>query len=159
MSTALELKVNGVPRPVEVDPRRTLLSVLRDDLDLTGAKYGCGEGECGACTVLLDGRAVRSCRVPVETAVGKEITTIEGLEKDGKLHAVQDAFLQAGALQCGYCIPGMVLSVVALLSRTPKPEAKEVIGALEGNICRCGTYPRILKAVRIASRAMEEKRL
>lgn len=158
MQNALELKVNGIPRTVGAVPRRTLLWALREDLDLTGSKYGCGEGKCGACTVLLDGRPARSCLVQVEAAAGKEITTVEGLEKDGKLHPVQEAFLAAGAMQCGYCIPGMVLSVVALLSRTPKPEDNEVLRALEGNICRCGTYPRILEAVRIAAKAMEEGR-
>lgn len=158
MPRALELKVNGALRPVDTDPRRSLLSVLRDDLDLTGLKYGCGEAKCGACTVLLDGQAARSCVVPVQAAVGKEITTIEGLEKDGKLHPVQEAFLKAGAMQCGYCIPGMVLSVTALLASTPNPEAKDIIQALQGNICRCGTYPRILEAVRLASKAMEEGR-
>jgi aerobic-type carbon monoxide dehydrogenase small subunit (CoxS/CutS family) len=158
MPGPLELKVNGQARRVDTDPRRSLLSVLRDDLDLTGAKYGCGEAKCGACTVLLDGRAARSCILAVEAAVGKEITTIEGLSRDGKLHPVQQAFLEAQAMQCGYCIPGMVLSAAALLSRSPRPADDEVVRALEGNICRCGSYPRILAAIRIASKSTPEKR-
>ena len=158
MPDPLKLSINGSAHQVAVDPRRTLLSVLRDDLELTGCKYGCGEGECGACTVILDGRAVRSCRVAVEAAVGKEITTVEGLERDGKLHPVQEGFLAVGAMQCGYCTPGMVLASVALLARTPKPTDAETARALEGNICRCGTYPRILAAVRFASERIEAKR-
>ncbi len=158
MPATFDLKVNGVRRQVEVDPRRTLLSVLRDDLDLTGCKYGCGEGKCGACTVLLDGQAAHSCRVPIPVAAGKEITTVEGLEKEGRLHAVQEAFLEAGAMQCGYCTPGMVLAVVALLDRTPQPNAEETLRALRGNVCRCGTYPRILAAVRLAAKRIAEAR-
>lgn len=157
MPTPLELKVNGVSRSLDVDSRRPLLGVLRDELALTGTKYGCGEGECGACTVLIDGRAVRSCRTAVESAVGKEITTIEGLEKDGKLHPVQEGFLAAGAMQCGYCVPGMILSTVALLGRNPNPGDDEVRRALQGNICRCGVYSRILEAVRIAAKAGKER--
>ncbi len=157
MPCAFELKINGSSRLVEADPRRSLLSVLRDDLDLTGSKYGCGEGECGACTVLLDGRAARSCQISVEAAAGREITTIEGLEKDGKLHPVQQAFLAAGAMQCGYCTPGMVLAVVALLAQKPKPDEAEVARALQGNLCRCGTYPRILAAVRLAAGLEKER--
>ena len=156
MASTFELKVNRVLRKVEVDPRRTLLSVLRDDLDLTGCKYGCGEGKCGACTVLLDGQAAHSCRVPIPVAAGKEITTIEGLEKEGRLHPVQEAFLEAEAMQCGYCTPGMVLAVAALLQQTPQPNAEEVVRALKGHICRCGTYPRILAAVRLAAKRTAE---
>ena len=158
MPASLELKVNGVTRSVDVDPRRPLLGVLREDLELTGTKYGCGEGECGACTVLIDGRAVRSCRTAVESAAGKEITTIEGLEKDGKLHPVQEAFLATGAMQCGYCVPGMVLSTVALLARNPQPSDDDARRAVQGNICRCGTYARILEAVSLAARAGKEGR-
>jgi aerobic-type carbon monoxide dehydrogenase small subunit (CoxS/CutS family) len=158
MPTRLDLKVNGVSRPVDVDPRRSLLEVLREDLELTGTKYGCGEGECGACTVLIDGRAVRSCRTAVESAAGKEITTIEGLEKDGKLHPVQEAFLATGAMQCGYCVPGMILSTVSLLGRNPNPGVDEVRRALQGNICRCGVYTRVLEAVRLAAGARKEGR-
>ena len=158
MPDAIELKVNHVVHRVEADPRRSLLSVLRDDLDLTGCKYGCGEGECGACTVLLDGRAVRSCRVTLGSAAGKEIKTIEGLEESGKLHPVQEAFLQTGALQCGYCTPGMILSTLSFLTRNGSPSEAELAHALEGNICRCGTYPRILAAGMIAAQRMKESR-
>jgi len=145
-----ELDVNGIRRRVEVDPERTLLSVLRDDLDLTGAKYGCGEGDCGACTVLLDGRAARACQVRVKTAADKPITTIEGLAKDGKLHPVQEAFLAEGAMQCGYCVPGMILCGAALLEKTPSPTDPEIDRAMEGNLCRCCAYPRMFAAIRRA---------
>src|SRR6476661_494462 len=113
----MNLQINGMTKRVDADPERTLLSVLRDDLDLTGAKYGCGEGQCGACTVLLDGEAVRSCITPVSQAAGRRITTIEGLERDGRLHPLQEAFLETGAMQCGYCTPGMIMSGVSLLSK------------------------------------------
>lgn len=154
----VEFTLNGKPIAAEIAPAERLLDTLRYTLGLTGSKEGCGEGECGACTVILDGRAVRSCRVAVEAAVGKEITTVEGLERDGKLHPVQEGFLAVGAMQCGYCTPGMVLASVALLARTPKPTDAETARALEGNICRCGTYPRILAAVRFASERIEAKR-
>ena len=156
MPVPIELRLNGVLRRLEVDPRRSLLSVLRDDLDLTGAKYGCGEGKCGACTVLLDGQAVRSCITRVEAASGAAITTIEGLEKDGALHPVQEAFIAQGAMQCGYCTPGMVLASVSLLAETPRPTEADIVKALDGNICRCCTYPRILEAVRTAAKRMAE---
>jgi len=128
-----------------------LLWVLRDELELTGTKYGCGEGQCGACTVLIEGAPVRSCITPASTVAGKEITTIEGLEQNGKLHPVQDAFIQADALQCGYCTPGMILSSVGLLKKTPRPTEPEIRRALQGNVCRCGTYPRIIAAVQMAA--------
>jgi len=147
----IELQVNGVKRAVEAEPGAMLLGALRDQLDLTGTKYGCGEGQCGACTVLLDGRPVRSCITRVETAAGKPITTIEGLERDGRLHPVQQAFLDASAFQCGYCTPGMILESAALLARTPAPSEAEIRQGLEGHICRCGTYPRIVAAVRMAA--------
>jgi aerobic-type carbon monoxide dehydrogenase small subunit (CoxS/CutS family) len=147
----VELDVNGTRHSVEVDAESSLLSVLRDDLDLTGTKYGCGEGQCGACTVLLDGRPVRSCQTPVGAAAGKRVRTVEGLERDGRLHPVQEAFLEEGAMQCGYCIPGMIMSGVGLLERSPSPSAEEILRAMEGNICRCGTYPRILAALRRAA--------
>lgn len=130
-----------------------LLWVLRGELELTGTKYGCGEGQCGACTVLLEGAPVRSCMTRVSTVAGKEITTIEGLEQNGKLHPVQQAFIQAGALQCGYCTPGMILSSIGLLKKTPHPSEPEIRRALEGNVCRCGSYSRIVAAVQIASGA------
>jgi aerobic-type carbon monoxide dehydrogenase small subunit (CoxS/CutS family) len=153
----MDLRVNGRLLRVDADPGRNLLSVLRDELDLTGAKYGCGEGQCGACTVLLDGVAVRSCITPLKAAAGKHITTIEGLEKDGRLHPLQQAFLDAGALQCGYCTPGMILAGVALLRRNPDPSPEDVSRGLQPNICRCGTYPRIVTAVRMAAAAMKKE--
>jgi aerobic-type carbon monoxide dehydrogenase small subunit (CoxS/CutS family) len=150
-----ELHVNGSPRPVDADPERTLLSVLRDDLDLTGAKYGCGEGRCGACTVLIDGKPTRSCTTPVAAAAGKKIRTIEGLAEGDRLHPVQEAFLDKGALQCGYCTPGMILSAVGLLSREPEPSREEIVRFMGGNVCRCGTYTRIVAAIEQAARAMK----
>ena len=156
--SALELNVNGRACHVETDSTSDLLGVLRDELGLTGTKYGCGEGQCGACTVLLDGRAVRSCSTPVSAAVGKRLTTIEGLARDGRLHPVQQAFLDEGAMQCGYCIPGMVMSSVALLGRAPRPSREEILDAMNGNVCRCGTYARIVAAIeRAAERTAERK--
>jgi aerobic-type carbon monoxide dehydrogenase small subunit (CoxS/CutS family) len=155
MSTTTELHVNGTARRVAADADRSLLSVLRDDLDLTGSKYGCGEGRCGACTVVLDGRAVRSCRTALGACAGKSVTTIEGLEKDGKLHPLQEAFLEADALQCGYCTAGMIMSALALLQQEPDAGEEDIIRAMNGNICRCGTYPRILVAVRKAALALK----
>lgn len=152
------LRVNGAKLPVAADPDRSLLSVLRDDLDVTGCKYGCGEGQCGACTVLLDGAAVRSCITTLRAAMGKDITTIEGLEKDGRLHPLQQAFLDTDSMQCGYCTPGMVLSGVALLRANPDPARPQIVHAMQGNVCRCGTYPRILLAVEMAARRMREER-
>jgi len=131
-----------------------LLSVLRDDLDLTGSKYGCGEGQCGACTVLINGVATRSCITTAATVAGKPITTIEGLAKGDSLHPLQQAFIDAGAMQCGYCIPGMIVSAAALLKKNPRPTDAEIIHGLQGNICRCGTHPRIVEAVRKASAKM-----
>jgi aerobic-type carbon monoxide dehydrogenase small subunit (CoxS/CutS family) len=149
----LELDINGTRRQVEADSERSLLSVLRDDLDLTGAKYGCGEGQCGACTVLVDNQPVRSCRTPAATLSGKKIITIEGLERDGKLHPVQQAFVEADAMQCGYCIPGMIMGAVALLRKNPKPSETEIVRGMNGHVCRCGTYPRIVQAVQAAAKA------
>jgi aerobic-type carbon monoxide dehydrogenase small subunit (CoxS/CutS family) len=137
---------------IDADPERTLLSVLRDDLELTGAKYGCGEGECGACTVLLDGVPVRSCRRTLGSVGSKKIETIEALERDGKLHTVQKAFIDADAMQCGYCTCGMIVSAVALLRKTPKPSREEIIRAMDGNICRCCAYPRIIRAIELAAK-------
>jgi len=148
----LELQVNGTMRRVEVDGERSLLSVLRDELDLTGAKYGCGEGQCGACTVLIDGRASRSCLTQAASVEGKQITTIEGLERGGGLHPLQQAFLSEEAMQCGYCTAGMIMSAAGLLKKTPNPTDAEILRAMEGNLCRCGTYPRILSAIRSAVR-------
>lgn len=147
----LELQINGTKRRVEVDGERALLSVLRDDLDLTGSKYGCGEGQCGACTVLIDGRAVRSCLTQVASVEGKQITTVEGLERNGRLHPLQEAFMDVDAMQCGYCTTGMIMSSVGLLKKTPNPTDTEILRAMEGNICRCGTYTRIVAAIRQAA--------
>ncbi len=147
----MELVVNRKHYRLEVHPDRMLLWVLRNDLELTGTKYGCGEGQCGACTVLVDGAPVRSCMARVSTAAGKEITTIEGLAENGKLHPLQEAFIEADAMQCGYCTPGMIVSGAGLLNKNPKPSDAEIRRAMEGNVCRCGTYPRIVAAVRMAS--------
>jgi aerobic-type carbon monoxide dehydrogenase small subunit (CoxS/CutS family) len=148
----MELKVNGSMRRVDADPERTLLSVLRDDLDLTGSKYGCGEGKCGACTVLVDGQAAHSCTARVGAVAGKTITTIEGLEDaSGHLHPLQQAFLDHGALQCAYCTPGMIMAGVALLSENPDPSEAQIVKAMQGNVCRCGTYPRIMAAIHQAA--------
>jgi aerobic-type carbon monoxide dehydrogenase small subunit (CoxS/CutS family) len=148
---SLSLLVNGIKHQVDSPPDQRLLYVLRDELGLTGTKYGCGEGQCGACTVLLDGEPVRSCLMPARAAAEKKITTIEGLEHDGHLHPVQQAFLEAEAFQCGYCTSGMILSAVALLRQTPAPRDEQIVDGMNGNICRCGTYPRIVQAVRLAA--------
>jgi aerobic-type carbon monoxide dehydrogenase small subunit (CoxS/CutS family) len=147
----ISLSVNGGRQEVDASPDETLLSVLRDRLDLTGTKYGCGEGQCGACTVLLDGRPVRSCRTPVGSVGARQITTIEGLEKNGQLHPVQEAFLEKEAFQCAYCTSGMIMSAAALLSANPNPTDNQIVHSLNGNVCRCGTYPRIVAAVRYAA--------
>ncbi len=157
----MDLVVNGRVRRVDTDPQRPLLWVLRNDLDLTGAKYGCGEGQCGACTVLLDGVAHRSCQTSVGSAAGKEITTIEGLADGERLHPVQQSFIDCDAMQCGYCTPGMILESVSLLRTNASPSEAEIRQQLEGNVCRCGTYNRIVSAVKqaahsIASAAKEQ---
>ena len=151
----MELVVNQKHYRLQVDPDRMLLWVLRDELELTGSKYGCGEGQCGACTVLIDGQATRSCITTVGAAAGKKITTIEGLEKGGRLHPIQESFLEADALQCGYCTPGMIMSGVALLAKNPNPTEQEIVQFMQGNVCRCGAYPRIVTAIRKAARAMK----
>lgn len=148
----MDLVINGARQTVRSGPERPLLYVLRDELDLTGAKYGCGEGQCGACTVLLDGVAVRSCLTPLSAAAGKQVTTIEGLQKGDALHPVQQAFIDADAMQCGYCTAGMIMSSVGLLKKNADPSIAEVKTALQGNVCRCGTYPRIIEAVRFAAK-------
>ncbi len=149
---SIRLTVNGKSYAVDADPQTSLLSVLREQLDLTGSKYGCGEGQCGACTVLIDGKAQRSCITKVGTVSQKQITTIEGLASGDQLHPVQSAFLEAGAMQCGYCTSGMIMSAVALLQRNPAPKESEIIDFMDGNICRCGTYPRIVSAIQKAAK-------
>lgn len=158
MAKQIELTVNGKKYSVEADPKASLLFTLRDELGLTGSKYGCGEGQCGACTVLLDGSPRRSCQLNVAAAQGKRILTIEGLEQDGRLHPVQQAFLDAEAFQCAYCTPGMIMSSVSLLQQGPNPTESEIAQSLQGNICRCGTYPRIVAAVQGAAKKLREHR-
>jgi|SRR5215216_5907260 len=155
MSRITELNVNGTKHRVDVESERRLLSVLRDELELTGSKYGCGEGQCGACTVLIGGTPTRSCITAVGSVAGRQITTIEGLENKGRLHPLQQAFLEADALQCGYCTSGMIMSGIALLNKNPNPGQEEIIRFMEGNICRCGTYPRIVAAITRAARMMK----
>ena len=151
MANVTSLNVNGKKLPLNVDSQTSLLSVLRDYLNLTGTKYGCGESQCGACTVLIDGVATRSCITPVARAAGKQITTIEGLDKDGQLHPLQQAFIEADAMQCGYCTSGMIMAGVGLLQKNPKPSRDEIVKAMDRNVCRCGTYLRIVKAIEMAS--------
>jgi len=155
MATPMELEVNGKRYPVRYPPDTPLLYVLRDELGLTGSKYGCGEGQCGACTVLIGGMPRRSCQIPVSAASAKPITTIEGLEKDGHLHPVQQAFLDAGAFQCAFCTSGMIMSSVGLLQSNTNPTQADIVQFLQGNICRCGTHPRVIEAVRHAAKAMQ----
>jgi len=145
------LHVNGAPVSVDAPANEPLLWVLRNRLQLTGTHYGCGEGQCGACTVLLDGRATRSCLTPVSAVAAAKIATIEGLAQDGRLSAVQQAFLDEGAFQCGYCTPGMIVSATALLRNGRKPTKDEIVKAMNGNLCRCGTYPRIVAAIQRAA--------
>jgi aerobic-type carbon monoxide dehydrogenase small subunit (CoxS/CutS family) len=150
----MELVVIQTHYRLQLDPNSLLLWVLRDELELTGSKYGCGEGHCGACTVLIDGAPMRSCITPVAKVEGRAITTIEGLAQNGRLHPLQEAFIQADAMQCGYCTPGMIMSGVGLLKKTPHPNEADIRRALEGNVCRCGTYPRIVAAMQMAEKAI-----
>jgi len=147
------LNVNGAAHDVAVEPDDALLNVLRDQLELTGPKYGCGEGACGACTVLINGAATRSCITAVSSVASKEVTTIEGLEKSSKLHPVQEAFLKTDVFQCSYCASGMIMSTVALLKSNPTPSEDAIVKAMNGNICRCGTYPYIMKAIKLAAQS------
>ena len=151
MAATFTFTVNGQRQTVNTDPQRPLLEVLREDLQLTGTKYGCGESQCGACTVLMDGRAVRTCTLPVAEAHGKTITTIEGLANGDRLHPVQEAFLAEGAFQCGYCTSGMIMTTVALLNENPRPTDGQILAALDGNLCRCCGYTKILNAVHRAA--------
>jgi aerobic-type carbon monoxide dehydrogenase small subunit (CoxS/CutS family) len=151
MSSVTKLTVNGATRAIGVPGERSLLSVLRDDLGLTGSKIGCGEGACGACTVLLDGQPARACITLAADAAGRAVVTIEGLETDGQLHPLQRAFLELDALQCGYCTPGMIMAALGLLAQYPNPSEDAIVGWMQGNICRCGTYPRIVRAIQQAA--------
>src|SRR5689334_8497280 len=156
MPRVTELHVNGKALKVDVDGGRSLLSVLRDDLDLTGSKYGCGEGQCGACTVLIDGIAKRSCNTTVADVGHRQVTTIESLEQDGKLHSLQQSFLDAGAMQCAYCTSGMIMTAYGLLQKKSNPSEDEIIRTMTGNVCRCGTYQRILTAVKEGAKALQK---
>jgi len=153
---SMEIEVNGKRYAVVYAPDTPLLYVLRDELGLTGTKYGCGEGQCGACTVLIGGAPRRSCQIPLSAAAAKPITTIEGLEREGKLHPVQQAFLDAGAFQCAYCTSGMVMSSVGLVQTNGNPSEADIVQFLQGNICRCGAQPRIVEAVQHAAKMMQE---
>lgn len=151
MSRVAELTVNGTARLVDADADQPLLGVLRESLGLTGCKIGCGEGACGACTVLVDGQVTRSCITSVGAVMGRPVRTIEGLEQDGRLHPLQQAFLDQDALQCGYCTPGMIMTALGLLQHCPDPSEQVIVDAMQGNICRCGTYPRIVQAIQQAA--------
>ena len=155
MERTIAFTLNGKPTRVTVDDDRALLWVLRGDLALTGTKFGCGAALCGVCTVIVDGDAVRSCTMPVKEAAGKSVLTIEGLDLEGKLHPIQEAFVKHGAFQCGYCTPGMILTTYAFLRKTPRPTREQIIEALDGNLCRCGAHVRILEAVQEAAAAMK----
>jgi len=152
MKETIRFKLNGKPATLQVEGERKLLWVLRTDLGLTGTKYGCGENHCGACTVVVNREAVRSCQLPVRDISGKEVVTIEGLEKNGKLHPLQEAFIEQGALQCGFCTPGMIMNAYALLLKRPKPARGEIIAAMDDNLCRCGAHKRILRAIESVSK-------
>jgi aerobic-type carbon monoxide dehydrogenase small subunit (CoxS/CutS family) len=155
MEKTIRFVLNGKKTELLIDPTSTLLWVLRNQLRLTGTKYGCGMGFCGACTVLIDNEAVRSCSLPVGDVEGKKIVTIEGLSKDGKLHPVQQAFIDHDALQCGYCTPGMIMNAVGLLHKNPKPTRQDIINGMEDNLCRCGAHVRIIEAVETAANSMK----
>jgi len=148
------IRVNGADRTLQVERSRSLLSILRGELGLVGTKYGCGSGECGACTVLLAGEPVRACVTPVSHAEGRAVTTIEGLGREGALHPVQQAFLDVEAFQCGYCTPGMIMEAVALLKKNPHPTALEIEEGMVGHLCRCGSYDRIVRAIQLAAERM-----
>jgi nicotinate dehydrogenase subunit A len=152
MKEAINFRLNGKPTTLNVEGDRMLLWVLRTDLGLTGTKYGCGESQCGACTVVVGKEAVRSCQFPIRDVRGKEVTTIEGLAKDGKLHPLQERFMELGALQCGFCTSGMLMNAYALLLKTPKPTRSQIIEAMDGNLCRCGAHKRIVQAIETASK-------
>lgn len=154
MKRTIRFRLNGKPVSLETESDRTLLWVLRNDYELTGTKYGCGEGICGSCTVAVDGKAVRSCHTAVGEVDGKDVVTIEGLEKDGRLHPLQQAFADHGALQCGYCTPGMIMNAWALLQQKKQPSREAILAEMEDNLCRCGAHPRIVDAIEDASKRM-----
>ena len=155
MAQKISFVLNGKKTEIELDPKETLLWVLRNRLGLTGTKFGCGQGYCGSCTVLVDNAAVRSCMLPVGEVAGKQVTTIEGLTRDGKLNPLQQAFADHDALQCGYCTPGMIMNATALLMKNPKPSHQEIIDGMEDNLCRCGAHKRIIQAVESAAVKMK----
>ncbi|MGD0500647.1 MAG: (2Fe-2S)-binding protein [Bryobacteraceae bacterium] len=154
MQRTISFTLNGKPERVTVDDERMLLWVLRGDLGLTGAKFGCGAAQCGACTIIVDKEPVRSCSIPVKDIAGKQVTTIEGLGQEGKLHPIQEAFVKHHAFQCGYCTPGMILNAYALLLKTPRPTADEIIRHMDNNLCRCGSHTRIVAAIEEAAAGM-----
>ena len=158
MREVIRFTLNGKPTELDVDPERSLLWALRTELALTGTKYGCGVEECGSCTVLVDGQATHACATPVRSVRGRAVTTIEGLERDGALHPVQRAFADHGALQCGFCTPGLILGAVSFLSRNPEPTPEDIKRGLEGHLCRCGTHVRVIQAVQAAAQALKEAR-
>ncbi len=158
MTEKISFKLNGKPTSLTVDSGRMLLWILRTDLGLTGTKYGCGKALCGACSVIIDGRAVRSCVVPMGSIKGKEVLTIEGLAKNGKLHPIQEAFVKHDALQCGFCTPGMILNAYSLLLRNPQPTKEEIIQNMDYNLCRCGIHLRIIRAIESAAQEMKGAR-
>lgn len=153
---AITLRINGADHPMEIQESWTLLYVLREVLHLTGTKYGCGTSDCGACKVLVDGEAKNSCVLLARNLEGKDILTIEGVSQDGRLHPVQQAFVDAGAIQCGFCTPGMVMTAIALLRKNPNPSREEILSALEGNLCRCTGYKKIIEAIELAARTLRE---
>jgi aerobic carbon-monoxide dehydrogenase small subunit len=158
VSGTVRFRVNGTEATVTTEPDRRLLDVLREELGLTGTKYGCGEGQCGACTIHLDGQPARSCLLPVTAVDGKAVTTIEGLARGEVLHPVQEAFVEEGAMQCGYCTSGMILTAAALLERTPDPTEEQIVAGMNGHLCRCNGYVKIVSAVRRAAATARESR-
>ena len=155
MSETIKFKLNGQEKSLTIERERSLLWVLRTDYDLTGTKYGCGMGHCGACTVLVNNRPVRACMVTIDYVDGRDVVTIEGLNKNGELNAVQKAFIQNEALQCGFCTPGMIMNATGLLHENPEPSRKEIIDVMEENLCRCGSYGRIIDAIQAASKSVK----
>jgi carbon-monoxide dehydrogenase small subunit len=155
MEKTFRFKLNGKTVRLSSSPERSLLWILRSDFELTGTKYSCGEGFCGACTVLVNNETVLSCQYPVQNVNGKEVMTIEGLAKNGNLHPLQTAFMQHNALQCGFCTPGMILEAYSLLLKNPQPSYREIVEAMEGNLCRCSSYNRIIEAIQTTARTMK----